>query len=82
MVTRALQVPQHDELQQVAEVQAGSGGVEAAVGSDRPVGQRLAQLLLVRGLCHQPTPLQLVEDVLHPGVPFASWGARVVHGAT
>ena len=63
-----LQVAQHDELHEVAEVQGRRGRVEAAVRRDRPVGECLAQRGLVGGLGHQSPPLQLVEDVAHGGL--------------
>ena len=65
-----------DQLHQVADVQAGGGGVEAAVHRDRPVGECLAQRGLVGGLGHQATPVQLVEDVAH-GASFPSGVGRV-----
>ena len=72
-----LQVAQHDQLHEVAEVQRGGGRVEPAVRRDRPVGECLAQRGLVGGLRHQATPLQLVEDVAHGGsVPFG-WSDAV-----
>ena len=63
-----LQVPQHDQLHEVAEVQGRRRRVEAAVRRDRPVGECLAQRGLVGGLGHQSPPLQLVEDVAHGGL--------------
>ena len=79
-VPGALEVTQDDELDEVAEVQRGCGGVEPAVRSDRPVGECLAQRGLVGGLGHQPPPLQLVEDVGHGG-SFQVAGAGVAPAA-
>src|SRR5690606_23796233 len=55
----------HHQLHEVAEVEGRSGRVEPAVGRDGATVQGSAQLALVRGLGHQPAPLQLLEDVAH-----------------
>ena len=54
-----------EQLDEVADVQARRGRVEAAVERDRPGGERRAQRVLVGGLGDQPAPAQLVEDVGH-----------------
>ena len=65
LVTGSLQRPQHHELEQVADVQALRGGVEAGVVGDRPLGQVLAQGGLVGALGDQPAAVQLVDHVVH-----------------
>ena len=77
-VTRALQVAEHDELDEVAEVQRGGRRVEAAVRRDRPPRQGASQGALVGGLRHEATPLQLGKDVGHVRQPATT---NSVHGA-
>src|SRR6478609_4123877 len=67
-VAGPLQFAQHDELDKVAEMQAGRGGVEAAVQGDRSGSEGGPQGRLVRGQGNQPAPGQFVEDLRH-GVP-------------
>ena len=49
--------------EQVADVEAVGGGVEADVDADRPVGQALGQRVEVGGVVDQPTRLQVVDQV-------------------
>ncbi len=64
-VPRLLDPAHGEDLDQVAEVQAGRRRVEAAIERDRAVRERLAQCVLVGGQGDQPTPPQLVDDVRH-----------------
>src|SRR5699024_11622273 len=68
-VSSALQVPQQHQLHQVSMVQAGGGGVEAAIVGDRPTLESFGQCCLIRGLGDQTTPAQLVENVVHFFLP-------------
>ena len=60
-----LEAPQREDLHEVADVQAGRGGVEPAVERDGPGGERVTQGVEVGGVGDQPAPLELVEDVVH-----------------
>jgi hypothetical protein len=71
LVPGALQAAQHDELDEVAEVQRRGRRVESAIRRDRSAREGLAQRGLVGGLRHRSAPLQLVEDVAH-GTGFPS----------
>jgi len=64
-VAGALEVAHEDQLDEVAVVQGGRGGVEAAVVGDGSGGECRAQLVDSRGLGDEPTPLQLVDQVRH-----------------
>ncbi len=70
-VTGALEAAQHDELDEVAEVQRRGRRVESAIRRDRSAREGLAQRGLVGGQRHRSAPLQLVEDVAH-GTGFPS----------
>ena len=64
LVAGPLQRPQHHELQQVPDVQARRGRVEAAVVGDRPLGEVGTQRGLVGALGDQPAAVQLVDHVV------------------
>src|SRR5690625_168706 len=55
------------ELDEMAVVQAGGGGVEPAVIRDGPLGQRGCQGVAVRGVGNEASPLEFFEDVTHVG---------------
>ena len=80
-----LQRPQHHELQQVPDVQARRGRVEAAVVGDRPLGEGGAQRVLVGALGDQPAAVQLVDHVfasrgtILPGASAARLAPRPEH---
>ena len=70
-----LEAPQQDELDEVAEVQARGGRVEAAVEGHRTAGQGLAQRLLVGGLREQAPPRS--SSRMCTPAPSSSSGALV-----
>ncbi len=77
-VAGLLEAAHGEDLDEVAEVQAGRGRVEAAIERDGAVRERLAQCVLVSGQGDQPAPLQLVDDVRHGSVsPRLVWGLWV-----
>ena len=49
-------------------MEAGSGGIEAAIVRDRSAGEELFQLCFVGGDVDQATPLKLLPDVGKGGV--------------
>ena len=63
-----LQPPHDQQLDQVAQVQAGRGGVEAAIVRDRSAGEELLKFGFVGGDVDQATPLQLLPNVGEGGV--------------
>ena len=60
LVPLQLEPTQKQQLHKVAEVQAGSGRVEAAVIGERSALEQLAERLGVGRYVHQPAPLELV----------------------
>ena len=60
-----LEATHREDLHEVADVQAGRGGVETAVVGDRPSLERRAHRLRVGRLRYESAPVQLVEDVRH-----------------
>src|SRR5438445_683039 len=71
-----LEVAQQHQRHEIAELQAGRGRVEAAVHRAPSPGEVLRQLL--RGVVHEPAPLELRKEVRHGAesyekpVPLAS----------
>ena len=62
-VTGQLEMPQQHDRHEIAELQAGSGGIEPAVdgaATSREVGVQVA-----RGVVHEAAPLELGNNVRH-----------------
>jgi hypothetical protein len=64
----SLQNPGHDELHEVADMDAGSSWIETDVEGNRASGEMAGKSVLVRGLHKQATPLQFVKHRVH-GAP-------------
>ena len=68
LVAGQLEPAHQEQLDQVAQVQARRGGIEAAVIRDGVAGEELFQLRLVGGDVDKAAPLQLLPDIGEAGV--------------
>jgi hypothetical protein len=76
-VAGELQPAGHENLHEVADVQARGGGVEAhVIGGGRPAVEQLTQLVEACRVLDEATP----EQVVGQGVPPGRRGAAVGHG--
>ena len=62
-VPGVLKSPQHEDLDQVSQVQAGGGRIEAAVERDRSLVERSTKRAEVRAHRNQAAPREVIEEM-------------------
>ena len=77
-VTGVLEPPQHDQPDEVADVEAVGGGIAPVVDPDRSRGHRLAERLAVGGVVDEVALLQVGDQIA--GLATGRWCVVVLHG--